>query len=362
MDLVFVDANILHSKTLRDWTLLLGLHCGRFGVVSSEDCVIEALASIRDKNRHLDGGAIHTIGEQIKGSLHDLITDWPGGEVEGMPDTKDWHVVNAATHAGVQILMTTNTKDFSPIADSLPFDIYTPDELFTLIADNDPPAVEEVTRRQRSYWEEKRQKSILSGMGEPKRLAEALRDAGASDFADVVGPDPPQARRSAGRRTLPAPHTGPTHAGAPGDLGGHRAVAARTCRSHEVGIESARRPGNPVGQEEITAGASHRAPYAGSRCGRGIIWWRSCLPGRPHRVRVQLHMGKRSPGVIRWRDRTHVGSAGGATADTRHPLGSFGGGAARIWAHLVATRSLRAYGVRYPVPTAGHAGDAGNAD
>lgn len=186
MDLVFVDANILHSKTLRDWTLLLGLHCGRFGVVSSEDCVIEALASIRDKNRHLDGGAIHTIGEQIKGSLHDLITDWPGGAVEGMPDTKDWHVVNAATHAGVQILMTTNTKDFSPIAGSLAFDLYTPDELFTLVADNDPPAVEEVTRRQRSYWEEKRQKSILNGIGEPKRLAEALRDAGAPDFADIV--------------------------------------------------------------------------------------------------------------------------------------------------------------------------------
>lgn len=186
MDLVFVDANVLYSKTLRDWTLMLGQECNRFAVVSSQDCIIEALANIREKNVAGDGGVVRQIKASIEGALHDIIDDWPGGEIDGMPDEKDWHVVHAATHAQVQILVTDNLKDFAPVADSLPFDLYSPDELLTLVAHNDPEAVAKVTRRQVEYWNRVAQHRVKSGKTEPKRLSEALRDAGARDFADVI--------------------------------------------------------------------------------------------------------------------------------------------------------------------------------
>lgn len=186
MGLVFVDANVLHSKTLRDWTLLLSMHCNRFAVVSSQDCVVEALASIRDRNPHLDGGAIRQIADSINRALHDIIDDWPGGAIEGMPDEKDWHVVHAATHAQVEILVTDNMKDFAPVADTLSFDLYTPDQLFTLVAHNDPEAVDEVTRRQVEYWHKQEARRALDGRPAPKRMSEALRDAGAPEFADII--------------------------------------------------------------------------------------------------------------------------------------------------------------------------------
>lgn len=186
MGLVFVDANVLHSKTLRDWTLLLSKHCNRFAVVSSQDCIVEALASIRERHPHLDGGAIRQISDSIDGALHDVIDDWRGGAIEGMPDEKDWHVVHAATHAQVEILVTENMKDFAPIAETLPFDLYTPDELFMLIAHNDPEAVENTTREQVDYWHKIEARRALAGQPAPKRMSEALRDARALEFADVI--------------------------------------------------------------------------------------------------------------------------------------------------------------------------------
>lgn len=186
MDLVFVDANVLYSKTLRDWTLLLSQQGDRFAVVSSQDCIVEALANLREQYPAADGGVIRQIGKSIEGALHDIVDDWPGGEIEGMPDKKDWHVVHAATHAQVKILVTDNMKDFAPVAASLCFDLYSPDDLFMLLAANDPPAVETVTLRQVEYWLRKCEVKKAKGEAEPKRLAQALRDAGAPKFARVI--------------------------------------------------------------------------------------------------------------------------------------------------------------------------------
>lgn len=186
MDLVFVDANVLYSKTLRDWTLLLSEHCERFAVVSSQDCIIEALANYRENHPAADGGVIRQVRASIEGSLHDIVEDWPGGPVDGMPDEKDWHVVHAATHAQVKILVTDNMKDFAPVAGKLSFDLYSPDQLFTLVARNDPRAVEEVTMRQVAYWEEGNRRRAAEGKPGSKSLSQALRDSRAPEFADIV--------------------------------------------------------------------------------------------------------------------------------------------------------------------------------
>ncbi|MBT9607978.1 MAG: PIN domain-containing protein [Microbacterium sp.] len=128
--LVFADANVLFSRTLRDWTLMLGKACNSFAVVSSRDCLVEVIANIRERNPAAEGGTISHIHDLIEGSLHDLMTQYPGGPIAGMPDEKDWHVVHAAAKAEARILVTSNMKDVAPVAEFLPFELYSPDELF----------------------------------------------------------------------------------------------------------------------------------------------------------------------------------------------------------------------------------------
>jgi len=184
--LVFVDANVLFSRTLRDWTLMLGRECKRFAVISSGDCVTEAVANIRRRNPHAPGSKISHIHQLIETSLHDLVTDYPGGPIDGMPDELDWHVVHAAQAAGAKILVTSNTKDFSPVAHLLPFDLYSCDELFDLIWKNDPASVEAVTIDQVKYWSARSEQYSREGRTPAKTLTQALRDAGAPKFALVV--------------------------------------------------------------------------------------------------------------------------------------------------------------------------------
>ncbi len=187
MDLIFVDANILFSRTLRDWTLMLGEECNRFAVISSRDCLVEAIANIRERNLEVEGGVISHIHDLIQDSLHDVVGQYPGGPIAGMEDKKDWHVVHAATAAGAKILVTLNIKDFAPVADSLSFDLYTPDELFDLIWKNDPQAVEAVATKQVKYWQGVAKRYESEGRPAPKGMVQALQDAGAPEFATIIG-------------------------------------------------------------------------------------------------------------------------------------------------------------------------------
>ncbi|MBF4636209.1 PIN domain-containing protein [Agreia pratensis] len=202
MDLIFVDANVLFSRTLRDWTLMLGQECNRFAVISSRDCLVEVIANIRERNPAAEGGMISHIHDLIEHSLHDLITKYPGGPINGMPDEKDWHVVHAATEAGAKILVTSNMKDFAPAADLLPFDLYSPDELFDLVWKNDPRAVEDVTIKQLRYWKGEAKRYETEGRPAPKGLAQALHGAGATGFADIITQT---LRKLSGEKDSPAP-------------------------------------------------------------------------------------------------------------------------------------------------------------
>lgn len=186
MDLVFVDANVLFSRTLRDWTFLLSAECKRFAVVSSLDCLVETVGNIRERNPEAGGGVISHIHDLIERSLHDVLRDYPGGPIEGVSDEKDWHVIHAATQAEAKILVTDNIRDFARVADSLPFDLYTADDLFMLMAHNDPRAVEAVTMRQVHYWEDVGKRYAAEDKPAPKKLAQALRDAGAASFAQII--------------------------------------------------------------------------------------------------------------------------------------------------------------------------------
>lgn len=63
---VFLDANILLSKTLRDWFFMLRIETGgnMFTLITSEDALVEAQYSFRKHNPELSGHVVTNIRKQ----------------------------------------------------------------------------------------------------------------------------------------------------------------------------------------------------------------------------------------------------------------------------------------------------------
>ncbi len=154
---VLVDANVLFSRTLRDWLFLLRNETGggMFTVWATEDIMAETIYRYRRQHPTASGGLIASLHDRICEQLDDRIRDY---EINGAfpgADENDQHVHAAAGAAGAGILLTCDTG-FSALSeverDALPYDVFTPDEFFCLISDSQPSAVHEVTRCQVRYW------------------------------------------------------------------------------------------------------------------------------------------------------------------------------------------------------------------
>ncbi|MFB2586764.1 PIN domain-containing protein [Herbiconiux liukaitaii] len=190
---VFVDANVLYSKTLRDWLFLLRKEtCGdMFTVASSNDVIAEVLYWIRKNN---SGGPGHLTGnakELIEASLDELVRDFPAGMVFPGDDTHDTHVYAASITCGATYLVTDDAG-FHDVSDELPYEVHSADSFLQLIAENVPQAVDNVIRTQIAYYANR------SGS---KTLSEALVSAHCPTFAGIV------------RRHLQAMSTGDMTAG-----------------------------------------------------------------------------------------------------------------------------------------------------
>ena len=182
MHRVFVDSNVLGSKTLYDWVFLLREHSGAmFALSTSEDVLDEAHRVWRKRHPNLGGEFREHRDRIFRKSFDDICGDWDGGTAPIL-DIHDSHVHNAAVHMNVDILLTSNIADFGD-PDLLPYDIYTPDEFFSLIAKNSFDAVREVTDFQAKHYMKIRERFPER---ETKTLADALRDAGCFEFAKVV--------------------------------------------------------------------------------------------------------------------------------------------------------------------------------
>ncbi|MFT4127273.1 MAG: hypothetical protein QM662_13725 [Gordonia sp. (in: high G+C Gram-positive bacteria)] len=114
---------------------------------------------------------------------------FPQGRVSGYaisdtqhPDPYDWHVVNAALSARAEYLLTSDTKfdvlQRCPEADEWPFEVHAPDSFFDLVHQSSSRLVQEVTKDEYLYW--------MSKPGSHRPLSEALRLAGAPEFAERV--------------------------------------------------------------------------------------------------------------------------------------------------------------------------------
>jgi hypothetical protein len=179
---VFVDSNVLGSRTQYDWLFMLRNACGLFAVVTSDDVLDEAYRVWRRKHPAAGSELRSQRAAHFAANFDEVLDVWEGGEAPTLKDEHDTHVHNAANAADVDILLTNNVADFGDPG-LLPYDLYTPDQFFVLINQNKPEAVREVTRAQAKYWHARNQREKDR---EPIRLADALRRAGCPTFADEV--------------------------------------------------------------------------------------------------------------------------------------------------------------------------------
>ena len=178
---VLLDANILYSRTLRDWIALLQIEApGLFNVTWTEDIMAETLYNLRKKHPLWSE-------EQVGGIRRRLEQAFTGGQITGYqidatlnyPDIGDAHVHAAAVHGAVDIVVTANGKDFHYDTE-LPYEIYHPDDFLVLVDDGASVAVRSVTQKQLLYFHGK--SSSDDGVDLPQRL----KDADAPNFAARV--------------------------------------------------------------------------------------------------------------------------------------------------------------------------------
>jgi predicted nucleic acid-binding protein len=179
---VLVDANVLYSRTLRDWLALISLSLDDepYRVYWTEDILAETLYRLRRKHPGWDGRKIADVRDKIErafegGRVEDFVVDttFPGR------DADDAHVHAAALACDADILLTADNGfvggDVDP--DSLPYEVFTPDEFFVHVDDTAPVHVETATANQTRYW---RRRSGRAPLGEQ------LARAGCPRFAERV--------------------------------------------------------------------------------------------------------------------------------------------------------------------------------
>lgn len=171
---VLLDSNVLYSRALKDWILLLSMEARMFTVHTTEDILAEVISNMRAKNVDLPGGVIRAFRESIMGSVDSVIQDYAMDfEYPGV-DQKDKHVWAAALSEDIQILITNDAEMLALRTDELPFEILSPDEFLVLALDSLPEAVLRVAPRQVKYWKGR------SGI----QPHEAVKNAGCPEFSD----------------------------------------------------------------------------------------------------------------------------------------------------------------------------------
>ena len=175
MHAVFVDSNVLYSRTLRDWLGLIYLEEPQpYAVFWTEDVVAEFLYHLRRDHPTWGGRRISSIRDHFCGTFENgRVADFDTTTLV-LPDPDDVHVHSAAVACDADILLTANVKDFPG---DLPYDVMTADEFFVLVDDSAPMAVHGATKRQAAYWGRK-----PGGADLPR----GLTAAGCPRFADRV--------------------------------------------------------------------------------------------------------------------------------------------------------------------------------
>lgn len=109
----FLDTNVLYGAVLAD-TLLRVAEAGAYRPHWSADVLSELSRNLVQHAGLSPEKAAHRI-EQMEQAFPDASVVGYDGLIDGLGcDPKDRHVLAAAIHGGCQVIVTFNTKDFSP--------------------------------------------------------------------------------------------------------------------------------------------------------------------------------------------------------------------------------------------------------
>ena len=182
--IIFLDANVLYSRALRDWFALMAIESrrsllsDRIDLRVSEDVLSEWMYHFRRDKPHYSDDAIGQRRRELVDSQTDqfVVTGYQPVDTAGFPDIHDLHVVAAATHCAAEFLVTAD-QALHDAADALEPEPMRPDDLLVLISERRMDLVSTVTGHQMKYWSKKAPDVDLPG---------ALRQADAPQFAAIV--------------------------------------------------------------------------------------------------------------------------------------------------------------------------------
>lgn len=176
---VFVDSNVLASKTLRDWLFLVQQDSGgMYSTYTSHDVLTEAVRVQRRRHPKLNGDLPAKMQAALRKNMTEVLEDFPGDVVFGGTDPDDHHIHAAALACRADIVLTSNGRDFGD-PDALGYEVLTPDEFFVLADDSAPQVIRRVVLTQLEYWQR------IEGA---RPLDEALVAADCGKFAARVRP------------------------------------------------------------------------------------------------------------------------------------------------------------------------------
>ncbi|MEV8026258.1 PIN domain-containing protein [Cellulosimicrobium funkei] len=169
---VLPDANVLSSKTLRDWLFLIRDTAGEmYTVFTTEDVLAEVVYTYRRRRPDADGGKVSRLVEHMRKHVDDILVEyWVDADYAGV-DPDDKHVHAAACSAEIDILITDDDGLLQLEDDR--YEVSSSDAFFCLADDSHPSATRTVALRQMEYHR---------GLS----LSEQLVAAGCPDFAARV--------------------------------------------------------------------------------------------------------------------------------------------------------------------------------
>lgn len=182
---VFLDANVLYSKTLRDWIFLISYDTQNkfFQTFTSQGVLDEWSYHWRKKNPEKDDKSRQVIVDQIKEAVFEVVEGFQIHPIEGYPDKHDLHIHAGVTAVQADALITAD-KDLIKFGysrageEQLSYDTLSPDKFLMQLTEYAPASV-----FQRVYLTQERYSRRKSS---DINLCEKLRSSGAPEFADFI--------------------------------------------------------------------------------------------------------------------------------------------------------------------------------
>lgn len=176
---VFVDANVLFSKTQMDWLFFLKTeNDSMFQLHATEDVFAEVASNMRKRNPRLAGHAVRNRVETMRLVVDEVVETFPADLPFTGRDEHDYHVHAAATYSQADLLLTCNDPSDISTTHDHHYEIIHPDEFFVLVAESAPAnMLHPIVQAQIAYWHNK---------PEFQQLDEALRRASCPKFADII--------------------------------------------------------------------------------------------------------------------------------------------------------------------------------